>query len=95
MWGTLGGRAAFESVANAKVATEILVHGLKPTGTKTTIFTPAGTQIAVTDPFGRSYTYQEIFDMALGTGAMRSQTGVLMSETQFAQILNDVRYASI
>ena len=92
VWGTLGGRAAFESVANAKVATEILVHGLKPTGTKTTIFTPAGTQIAVTDPFGRSYTYQEIFDMALGTGAMRSQTGVLMSETQFAQILNDVRF---
>jgi len=53
---------------------------------------PTESLIAVTDQYGRSYTYREVWDMAIGSGAMRSETAIIINSAQFEHILRDTRF---
>ena len=89
VYGTMGGRAAVSSVWNLKEANKVWQVGRSWMKGKVS---PTESMIAVTDKFGRSYTYREVWDMAIGSGAMRSETAIIINSAQFEHILQDTRF---
>lgn len=74
---------------------ELDMAGVAPEGQKFMEgmgFLPEGSRIAVVDPFGRRYTYRDVWDMAIGTSALRSQTKLILSAGQVSEILDDARF---
>lgn len=88
IWGTLGGRASLSSIGTIKTAHDVWQQGWRHGGK----FLPEGSKIAVVDPFGRRYTYRDVWDMAVGTSALRSQTKLILSAGQVSEILDDARF---
>lgn len=94
IWGTLGGRSAVAGLSPSTLKTAAKVWNVGRTrGPLTTkVRGPAESAIAVTDKFGRSYTYREVWDMAIGSGALRSETAIIINSAQFEHILQDARF---
>lgn len=89
VYGTMGGRAAMASVTNLRQANKVWQVGRSWMKNKVS---PTESMIAVTDKFGRSYTYREVWDMAIGSGALRSETAIIINSAQFEHILTDTRF---
>lgn len=98
-WGTVGGRAALDSVKEAWPAAQVMTAAaFRPRPLRAVAkqydLNPALSKVIVTDPFGRSYTVGDILDLAFSEGALRSRTSVTLSPTQFADMLSDARIDS-
>jgi hypothetical protein len=97
IWGTLGGRAAAASINpyNLGLAHRIWQVGnpaVKARGLRT-VGAPDSARIALTDDMGRKYTYGDIWEMAIGTGGLRSQTRLILGAGEFKHILDDARFS--
>ena len=97
IWGTLGGRAAVASMSPSKLG---LAHRIWQVGNPGKgwrevgrIGAPDSARIALTDAMGRKYTYGDIWEMALGTGGLRSQTRLILGAGEFKHILDDARFS--
>ena len=105
VWGTLGGRSAVAGLSPSTLVTAGRVHSVGWTRAPNAaafladegvdsikVLGPSESVIAVTDKFGRSYTYREVWDMAVGSGALRSQTAIIINSKSFGKILQDARF---
>jgi hypothetical protein len=97
IWGTLGGRAAAASLSPHKM---FLAHRIWQVGNPAvkarglrTVGAPDSARLALTDKMGRKYTYGDIWEMAIGTGGLRSQTRLILGAGEFKHILDDARFS--
>ena len=90
IWATLGGENAASAIKNYPEALAIWNRGAySRAGTASRKITNA--PIKVVAPDGRVYMGDELYDMAIGSGAMKSQASFILSEQNLARMMDDAK----
>jgi hypothetical protein len=80
IWGALGGADAVTAIKNYPKALTVWNQGRGRLG-----------QGIVRDPAGRVWTSNELYDLAIGSGALRSQSSVILSASNMKKMMADAR----
>ena len=80
IWGSLGGADAAQAIRNYPKALRVFNEGRFGTG-----------RAIVTDRAGRVWTSNELYDMAISSGALRSQSSVILSASNMDHMMKQAK----